>query len=35
MSETVYYDPLIIKVTAEDDGKMVRKVLEQRLGVSA
>ena len=34
MSDTVYYEPLIIKVTAEDDGKMVRKVLEQRLGVS-
>ena len=30
----MYYEPLIIKVTAEDDGKMVRKVLEQRLGVS-
>lgn len=34
MSETLYYEPLVVKVTAEDDGKLVRKVLEQRLGVS-
>ncbi|MFC5648120.1 RluA family pseudouridine synthase [Paenibacillus solisilvae] len=34
MSETLYYEPLTIQVTAEDDGRMVRKVLEQRLGVS-
>ncbi|WP_219838564.1 RluA family pseudouridine synthase [Paenibacillus sp. R14(2021)] len=34
MSELQYYPPLTVDVTAEDEGKMVRTVLERRLGVS-
>ncbi|WP_308635620.1 RluA family pseudouridine synthase [Paenibacillus silvisoli] len=29
-----YYEPLVVEVTEEDGGKMVRTVLERRLGVS-
>ncbi|AZN42833.1 RluA family pseudouridine synthase [Paenibacillus albus] len=29
-----YYEPLAVVVSSEDDGKMVRNVLERRLGVS-
>lgn len=34
MSETFYYEPLSLQVSAEDAGRMVRRVLEMRLGVS-
>lgn len=34
MSETLYYPPLSVQVADEDEGKMVRTVLERRLGVS-
>jgi len=30
----LYYDPLLLEVAAEDEGKTVRTVLERRLGVS-
>ncbi|QHW33357.1 RluA family pseudouridine synthase [Paenibacillus rhizovicinus] len=34
MSETMYYPPLSVRASEEDAGKMVRTVLERRLGVS-
>lgn len=30
----LYYDPLVLEISAEDEGRMVRTVLEKRLGVS-
>ncbi|GGD49089.1 RluA family pseudouridine synthase [Paenibacillus nasutitermitis] len=30
----LYYEPLVLEIAAEDDGKTVRTVLERRLGVS-
>ncbi|RAP77363.1 RluA family pseudouridine synthase [Paenibacillus montanisoli] len=34
MTKQLYYEPLVVQVLDEDSGKMVRTVLERRLGVS-
>lgn len=34
IDESLYYKPLAVEVSEEDDGKQVRTVLERRLGVS-
>ncbi|GGF99332.1 RluA family pseudouridine synthase [Paenibacillus abyssi] len=34
MTNTQYYAPLTLEITPDDEGKMVRTVLERRLGVS-
>jgi 23S rRNA pseudouridine1911/1915/1917 synthase len=34
MTTRAYYEPIMLTVAAEDEGKMVRTVLERRLGVS-